>query len=109
MTDYYPPQNEGVPPEPPTLPAKASGMAVTTLVLGILSFCCCGFIAGIPALIVGFIENGKIGRGESSPAGKWMVITGMILGVISLLLSCIQIIWIFLGGGMAVLQELANH
>jgi hypothetical protein len=44
MSDaYYPP------PPPPVQPYavdKASGMAITALIFGILSFCCCGFIAG---------------------------------------------------------------
>lgn len=109
MTDYFPPNPEaGAQPGVP-YPDKASGMAVAALVLGILSFCCCGFIAGIPALILGFMENGKIGRGESSSKGKWMALVGMILGAISILLSCLQIIWIFFFGGMSVLQGLANQ
>ena len=32
---------------------KVSGLAITTLVLSILSFCCYGIVAGIPAVIVG--------------------------------------------------------
>jgi len=94
-------------PVPPVaLPDKASGMAITALVLGILGFCCCSFFAGIPALIVGFIENGRIKRGESSEKGKWMALTGIILGCISLILGCLQIIWFVFFNGMAVLQNM---
>ena len=109
MTNYFPPNPEAGAVQGAPYPDKASGMAVTALVLGILSFCCCGFIAGIPALILGYMENGKIGRHESSPKGKWMVLVGMILGAISILLSCVQILWIFFGGGLAILQGLANQ
>jgi hypothetical protein len=108
MTDYIPPSTEAE-PSAYALPDKASGLAVTTLVLGILSFCCCSFFAGIPALICGYLENGKIGRNQSSAKGKWMVITGMILGVISLILGCLQILWVIFFGGMGVLENLANR
>jgi hypothetical protein len=94
---------------PPPMPDKASGMAITALVLGILGFCCCGIFAGIPALIVGFLENGKINRGESSPKGKAFAVAGIILGVISLILGCLQIIWVAFFGGLNVLQGLANQ
>lgn len=97
---------EGVPP----VPEKASGMAITALVLGILGLpCCCSFFAGIPALIVGFMENGKINRGMSSPKGKGFAIAGIVLGLFSLFLGCLQLIWIIFFGGMNVLQQMANQ
>ena len=88
---------------------KASGMAITALIFGILSFCCCGFIAGIPALVLGFMENGKINRGASSAKGKWMAIVAIVLGIISVVMGCIQIIWIFFFGGMHVLQGMMQR
>jgi hypothetical protein len=92
----------------PVVQEKASGMAIASLVLGILGFCCCGIIAGIPALIIGYMENGKINRGESSPKGKGFCIAGMILGAIAIVLGCIQIIWIVFFGGMNVLQGMSQ-
>jgi hypothetical protein len=95
---------------PPPLPEKASGMAIAALVLGILGLpCCCGCLTGVPALIVGFIENGKINRGESSSKGKGFAITGIILGLISLLGLCVETIWIAFFGGLNVLQQFANR
>lgn len=109
MSDaYYPPP----PPPPPVQPYavdKASGMAITALIFGILSFCCCGFIAGIPALVLGFMENGKINRGASSAKGKWMAIVAIVLGIISVVMGCIQIIWVFFFGGMQVLQGMMQR
>ena len=93
----------------PPAPDKASGMAIAALVLGILGFCCCGCLAGLPALVVGYIENGKIGRGESSEKGKWMVIVAMVLGIISLVMACVQVIWISFFGGLSVLQNLTHN
>lgn len=93
-------------PVPPPMEDKASGMAITALILGILSFCCCGFLAGIPALIVGYIENGKINRGESSQKGKWMALVGIVMGILSLVLSCLWIAWVVFFNGMAAMQRL---
>jgi hypothetical protein len=100
MSDVYEAQ--------PVVQEKASGMAIAALVLGILGFCCCGFLAGIPAIIVGFMENGKINRGESSQKGKGFAVAGIILGIISVILSCIQIVWIFFFGGLNVLQGMSQ-
>ncbi len=93
-------------PQPATTaaPDKASGMAITALVLGILGFCCCGCFAGLPALVFGYMENRKINRGASSERGKWMVVVAMVLGVVSLLVFCAQFIWIAFFGGMNALQ-----
>ncbi len=109
MSDaYYPP-----PPPPPVygqppVPDKASGMAITALVLAILGFCCCGIFAAIPAMVCGFIENGRINRGASSPRGKWMAMVGIIVGIIATLLGCLQLIWIIFFGGLNVLQGMAH-
>jgi len=93
-------------PVPPPIPDKAGGMAIAALVLGILSFCCCGMIAGIPAFIIGYIENGKINRGESSEKGKWMALVGIVMGIISLVMTCLWVAWIVFFNGMAVMQQM---
>jgi hypothetical protein len=87
---------------------KASGMAIAALVLGILGFCCCGFITGVPALIIGWIENSKINRGESSQRGKGFAIVGIVLGVVSLVFACLGLLWTFFFGGLGVLQQIAH-
>ncbi len=85
---------------------KASGLALTALILGILSFCCCGLFAGIPAAIVGWIENNNIKAGKSSEKGKWMAIVGIVLGLWSVLWTCLWLGWYFFYGGMAVLSAI---
>ncbi|MFB3851595.1 MAG: DUF4190 domain-containing protein [Acidobacteriota bacterium] len=85
---------------------KASGLAITALILGILSFCCCGLFAGIPAIVVGWIENNNIKAGKSPESGKWMAIVGIILGLWSLLWTCLWVGWYFFYGGMAILSSL---
>lgn len=62
-------------------PVGASQKAVIALVLAIAALVCCGPFAGIPAAIVGWMELSAIGRGESSPAGKWMAQAGLWGGI----------------------------
>ena len=112
---YYPPPPPPPPPGypppggyGPPVPDKASGMAIAALVLAILGFCCCGVFAAIPACICGFVENGRINRGVSSPKGKWMAMVGIVVGIIATILGCLQLIWIIFFGGMGALQGLAQ-
>lgn len=85
---------------------KASGLAITALILGILSFCCCGMFAGIPAIVVGWIENNNIKNGKSSKKGQWMAIVGIVLGFLSILWTCFWIGWYFFWGGMSIISSL---
>ena len=87
-----PPAGTGMPPPPPppvTMQpgGSASGMAITALVLGIVSYFICPLIGGVAAWIVGKMELGKIERGESSEAGKGMAKVGMWLGIINVILN----------------------
>ena len=90
---------------------KASGMALASLILGIFSFCCCCFnvITGVLAIIFGFVELSRINGGASSEKGRWMAITGIVLGFISVAKDLVGGIWLlFFFGGMGVLQGLAQ-
>jgi hypothetical protein len=75
MTDQY---AQPATPYQPTQP-KTSGMAVTSLVFGILSFCMWIF-ASIPALILGFIALGKINKSQGQVGGKGIAIAGLVTG-----------------------------
>src|SRR5215471_1041094 len=95
------PPPPSVPPPPPVAPPTggggASGKAITSLVLGILSLpaLCCGFctpvgvILGVVALILGRMEEGAIQRGQSSPAGRTMARAGWIMGLIGIILNTV--------------------
>lgn len=70
----------------PSQPPAANGpgqKAIIALVLAIAALLCCGPLSGIPAAIVGWMELGAIGRGESPPAGKWMAQVGLWGGIAS--------------------------
>ncbi len=87
-TSTYP---GSTPPAPPN--ASASGKAITTLILGIASLLCCGFLTGIPAFFLGRSEESAINRGQSPEAGRSLAKIGWILGLIGTLLSCLGTIF----------------
>ena len=59
----------------------ASGRAVAALVMGILSIVCMGFLAGIPAIILGSMELKAIKAGSAPQAGESAAKVGFILGI----------------------------
>jgi hypothetical protein len=75
----------GLPPLPPSgSGAPQQGLAITSLVLGILSFLIC--ITGIPAIICGHIARARAQREPTQYGGAGMALAGLILGYISLVL-----------------------
>ena len=65
-----------------------NGLAVTALVLGILSLpaCCCPIVGILTSL--GAIVTGSIGL--KNPDGKGMAVAGLVLGIIGLILAIIN-------------------
>lgn len=85
-------------PQPPTpqqpvaaVPAASttSTSTVIALVLGVLSLACCGFMAGIPAFIIGRSELKGIDEGRLHESNRTMAKIGMILGIVGTILSCL--------------------
>jgi Protein of unknown function (DUF1559)/Domain of unknown function (DUF4190) len=68
-------------PLPPTQP-RTSGMAITSLVLGVSSFFCWLF-TGLPALILGVISLRKIYRSNGQLKGEGLAIGGIVCGGIT--------------------------
>ncbi len=60
---------------------SASDMAVGAIILSAASIGFCGLTA-IPGMILGFIELGRIKRGESPEAGRGMAKAAAIIGVV---------------------------
>jgi len=68
-----------------------NGLAVWSLVLGIVSFVLsCGFLTGIPAVIVGNNAKKAVARGEANNGG--MATAGIILGWIAIVLSVLGLV-----------------
>ena len=70
--------------------AKASGRAIASLVLGIASLIIIpivGFITGALGVIFGGLELKAIKKGRSSSKGKGFAITGLITGIVGLVVQ----------------------
>jgi len=82
-------------------PQKTDGLAITSLILGILSMACClGLLTGIPGAICGHIALGRI-KSEPNLQGRGLAIAGLILSYLGIALSVIFLAF----GGMAVFLE----
>ncbi|HKW29710.1 MAG TPA: DUF4190 domain-containing protein [Verrucomicrobiae bacterium] len=83
-------------PTPPPLPvgaaatpAKTSGMAITSLVLGILGIVTCGITVLLSApvgLILGIVAMNKIGKSSGQLRGKGLALAGVIMSSLTFLL-----------------------
>lgn len=80
-----------------TPPAGTNGKAIASLVLGILSLFCCGFISGIAAIILG--KQAQQETAISGQNGAGLAQAGFILGIIGTVLSIL--------GGIVYLIALA--
>jgi hypothetical protein len=87
MSEQLPPVSEPIPVPAPTGDKK--GLAIASLILGILSLCASlGWWCGGPISIVGLVL-GFLGVKSS---GKGMAIAGMILSAIGVLLTIVFVI-----------------
>jgi hypothetical protein len=81
-----------------TATPKTEGMAVFSLVLGVLSFFCSIF-TGIPAIICGHIARARVANSNGALAGGGLAIVGLILGYLSVLFAIVLIVLV-VGVGM---------
>src|SRR5947208_646938 len=70
----------------PAVPPKTSGLAITSLVLGILSvvLLCIGPVFGIPAIICGHLAYARTKRSQVLLTGAGLALAGFITGYVSL-------------------------
>lgn len=73
------------PTPPPPIAPQTSGLAVASLILGILSIAMClGPLAGIPAVILGHKANSAIRRSGGLLQGSGMATGGLVTGYFSI-------------------------
>jgi len=72
-----------LPPISPASLPRTAGLAIASLVLGILAITCCSILAGIPALILGSIALKRIGASGGTLGGKSQALVGIVMGVVS--------------------------
>ncbi|MEP7009868.1 MAG: hypothetical protein ABJC13_06060 [Acidobacteriota bacterium] len=97
-----------IPIAPPPMQAKASSQATTAMIVGIVGVICCGLAAPF-AWYLGNKELQLIAAGQSSPAGEGAAKTGKILGMVGSALLVLGLAWVFIGGGMAIVQAMAAN
>jgi hypothetical protein len=67
--------------------AKTDGKAVTSMVLGILSYLLClSILTGIPAIILGHMSRSSIRKSMGRLKGDGMALTGLVMGYLSVAL-----------------------
>jgi|GEM_PF-2991302 hypothetical protein len=104
MPPYDPnnPQGYQYPPVPPRgynqNQAPSNGTATTSLILGILSLLCFGFLTGIPAIFVGISGKKKAEKmgGEGRTMAQWGIISGIVGSILSIILSVFLIFQFFI-------------
>jgi hypothetical protein len=74
---------------PPSLPTgqaagQQNGLAITSLVLGLLSLVCLPVLAAIPAIICGHLARGRARRLPGLYGGAGFALAGLIMGYVSL-------------------------
>jgi hypothetical protein len=81
---------------PPTGPCNGLGIAALVIAIVGLVFCWTvagGVILGLTAVIIGFVAQGRVKRGEATNGG--VAIAGIVLGFLAIIVSLIFIpIWI---------------
>lgn len=85
----YAPPAAGAPARP-----RTSGMAVASLVCGIIALCLswilfvnfAAAVAGVLALVFGLVANGQVKNGAGAVGGKGLAVAGIVLGVVALVI-----------------------
>jgi Domain of unknown function (DUF4190)/zinc-ribbon domain len=75
----------------------ASGRAITSLVLSLVSIFMCGFLTSIPGMILGKMEMNAIRQGQAPSSGDGIAKAGFYIGlVVTILYGLIILGYIFL-------------
>jgi hypothetical protein len=98
-TPFQPPPAGGAGP--------SSGLAIGSLICGILSCVCCfSIVTGPAAVIMGFIAKKRADENPSEYAGHGLAMGGIITGAIGVLLGIGTVIYYLVFGGLALLGNL---
>lgn len=88
--------------------AKKQGMAVASMVLGIITILIfwipvvgwfMGFVMGLLAIILGAVANSQANKRPDEYGGKGMAMTGLVLGIVALALMLL--FWVIVGSIIA--------
>jgi pimeloyl-ACP methyl ester carboxylesterase len=82
----------GRPVVPPYgVPQRTNGKATWSLILGIISIVvfCAGFLAGIPAILLGFAAKRDVALSGGAEGGRGLAIAGIVTGLIGTVVSAL--------------------
>jgi hypothetical protein len=99
-----PPTNAPVMVNQPAV--KTSGMAIASLVMGIIGLVAFSFLS-ILAIIFGGIAMGQINRSNGTLGGKGQATAGMVLGIIGIVIMIS--VWIWLGFNWGWFMDFAEN
>lgn len=82
-------QNTPFQPPPAGVEGEDKTMAIISLVCGVLSIFCCGFLTGVPAIVMGFMHKNKVDANPRQFGGRGLAMAGIITGAIGTILGII--------------------
>jgi len=96
---YAPPANGGygIPYGQVMLVPRTSGLAIASMICGIVSILFCQVIGALPAIICGHMAIGQISTSPLPMSGRGMAIAGLILGYLQFLLLLVFIVMLVVG------------
>lgn len=90
-------------------PIRTSGLAIASLVLGILAFFTLG-VTGIVAVILGHMALSRIRRQPAELGGSGLAIAGLVTGYIGIVLLILMLlIPLFLGGAIFAMKGIGDQ
>jgi hypothetical protein len=92
-----PPYPYGAPQPPYAPPPKSDSRAIAALVLGVLSMMCLGFLAGIPAIVLGAMSRKEIDRSQGALSGRGIAAGGIVTGLFGTGISLIVLVTLLNG------------
>lgn len=91
-TTTKPPLIAPLPPPGPLPARRTNGLAVASLVTGLLSWCCCcGFPFNLLGILFGALALSQINRSPEQERGRELALIGLILSILSLALSLLAL------------------
>jgi hypothetical protein len=90
----------------PAAAIKTSGMAVASLVLGIIGMVFFPFVPSVLAIIFGAIGLGQVNKSNGLLKGKGMATAGIILGIVAIVIMIIVVATF--GYSLTWLSDFAN-
>lgn len=88
---------------------KTSTLAIISLVAGILGWTLLPFLGSIGAIITGHMARSEIRRSNGALEGDGLALIGLVLGWLTVILSILGILFIFLFlGGLAWFASVAS-